>query len=58
MQLSMYPHVGTGYQSALKIHGCHLDMSSLNVDKLVSLEVNYCLSQQPVAICPKGENKK
>jgi len=40
MQLSMYPYLGAGYQAVFKIHGCHLDTSSLNVEKLVSLEVN------------------
>lgn len=40
MQLSTYPHVGAGYWSMFKIHGCHLDTSSLNVEKLVSLELN------------------
>lgn len=40
MRLSTYPYVGAGYQFVLKIHGSHLDTSSLSVEKFISLVVN------------------
>lgn len=58
MQLSLCPHTGAGYQSVFKIHGNHLDTSSLNTEKVGSLEAKYCPSQNSIPIHPKWEKKK
>lgn len=57
MQLSLCSHVGAGYQPVLKTHGNHLDTSSLNTEKVRSLEVKYCPTQDSIAIHPKWEKE-